>query len=318
MYKKVQFVISILVVVSIFSISCNSSHKLMKEADETSNYGSLKDIALERITKNSNDSYALAMLGKVYLLEGKPDSAAYYYEKAVQNDPQKPEYQTGLIDSKIVFGDTLLKNGFTIKARDSYLSAMKLDTTHFLALCRNGLVNRHLGKFDLAQDYYRKAFRLNTYADSLQKVLDYFDAAHVQSNLLMRKGIESLTSKQYQVAMESLEQAVAAKPDNKEAKYYSYLANGLFYYKRGSVGKLWNAIENFGLASSLKPEEVEPHFYMADAYIKKDDKDFENAIREYEEVLKLAPDSELAKEAQKNIDKLKARDKLLKEFWNKK
>ena len=118
--------------------------------------------------------------------------------------------------------------------------------------------------------------------------------------------------------MESLDQAVKAKPDNKEAKYHSYLANGLFYYKRGSVGKLWDAIENFGLASSIKPEEVEPHFYMADAYIKKDDKDFENAIQEYEEVVRLAPGSELAKESQKKIEKLKAREKLLKEFWNKK
>lgn len=309
---------AILLIVTIFVFGCNSSHKLMKQADEAGNYGSLKTIAKERINKNPNDPYALAMLGKVYLSEGKPDSAVYFFESAFRNDPKKVEYQTGLIDAKIVYGDTLLKNNSPIKARDSYVSAIELDSTHFLALCRTGLMYRKFGEYDKARLYYRKAYRINTYADSLQKVLDFFDAAHVQSNLLMRKGIESLNSKQYKIAMESLDQAVKAKPDNKEAKYHSFLANGLYYYKRGSVGKLWDAIENFGLASALKPEEPEPHFYMADAYSKKDKKDFENSIREFEEVIRLAPGSKLAKDAQKKIDKLKTREKLLKDFWNKK
>ena len=187
-----------------------------------------------------------------------------------------------------------------------------------MAQCRLGLVHKKLGYFDKAQKSYRKALRLNFFADSLQRVLDFFDAAHVQSNLLMNKGIELIKQNRFQQAKETLTKAVDAKPDNKDAKYQLYLANGLFSYKRGSVGKLWEAIENFGLASALRPDEAKPHFYMAEAYLKKDDKDFENAIHEYEEVIRIAPESDLANQAQKKVTELKAREKLLREFWKKK
>lgn len=308
----------ILFVFIIFNIGCNSSHKLLKRADDSGNYGSLKTIALKQLQKNPKDSYAIFMLGKVYLIEGKPDSAVFYSTQAVELEPLKSDYRTGLIESKLTLGDTLLKNGSLGEARKNYQFVVELDSKHFLGLCRLGLVQRKIGRYDEAKENYRKAFRINTRADSLQGVLDFFDAAHVQSNLLMKKGRDLLNQKKYQDAMETMEKSVAAKPDNKDAKYYSYLANGLYYYKRGSVGKLWDAIEMFGLAISLRPDQHEPHFYIAEAYIKKDKQDFENSISEFQEVLKLSQDSDLAKEAKKRIEELKARQKLLQDFWNKK
>jgi len=305
-----------IVTILILSFGCNSSRKMMIEADESGNYHSLKNFALKQIEKNPNDPYALSMLGKAYLAEHKPDSAIFYYDRAYKVQPERT-YLSGLVNSKVILGDTLLNRGSIIQAREIYQSATELDSSHFLAHCRLGLVHKNLGQFDKAQVSYRKALRLNIAADSLQKILDILDAAHVQSNLLMNRGIELLKQKKYKDAMETLEKAVTAKPDNGPAKYHSYLANGLFYYKRGSVGRLWDAIENFGLAGALRPNEAEPHFYMAETYIKKDDKDFENTILEYEEVIRLAPESDLAKEAQKRIKKLKAREKLLKDFWKK-
>jgi tetratricopeptide (TPR) repeat protein len=289
---------------------------MMKDADDAGNYRSLKTIALKQIDKNPNDPFALSMLAKAYLEEQKPDSAVIFYDRAYKIKPDKNSL-SGLVNSTVIFGDTLLKKGLVIQARDTYQSAVDLDSSHFAAHCRLGLVYKNLGHFDEAQLFYRKALRLNIAADSLQKILDFLDASHVQSNLLMNRGIDLLKQKKYKEAKETLEKAVTAKPDNEPAKYHSYLANGLFYYKRGSVGRLWDAIENFGLAGALRPDEAEPHFYMAEAYIKKDDKDFKNTIHEYEEVIRLAPESHLAKEAQKRIVKLKAREKLLKDFWKK-
>ena len=42
----------------VLSIGCNSSRKMMIEADESGNYHSLKNIALKQIEKNPNDPYA--------------------------------------------------------------------------------------------------------------------------------------------------------------------------------------------------------------------------------------------------------------------
>ena len=268
----------ILFVFIIFNLGCNPSHKLLKRADDSGNYGSLKTIALKQLQQNPIDSYALFMLGKVYLIEGKPDSAVFYYGQAVQLEPLKSDYRAGLIESKLTLGDTLLKNGSLSEARKNYQFVVELDSTHFLGLCRVGLVQRKIGRYENAKENYRKAFRVNTRADSLQEILDFFDSAHVHSNLLMKKGRDLLNQKKYQDAMETMEKSVAAKPDNKDAKYYSFLASGMYYYKKGSVGKLWEAIEMFGLASVLRPDQVEPHFYMAESYIKKDKQAFEKSM----------------------------------------
>jgi len=175
-----------------------------------------------------------------------------------------------------------------------------------------------VGRYDDARISYERALRLNPEADSLQKVLDFLDAAHVQSNLLLRKGKDLLKHRRYKQAMITLEKAVKAKPDNEEAAYFYHMAAGLYYFKRGSLKKLWDAIEHFGKASILRPKAPEPHFYMAEAYLKKDDKDFENILREYEEVMKLAPDSPLASKARKRLLEQKKREKLLRNFWKKK
>lgn len=308
----------IILLLLVATVGCNSTSKLMKQADETGDFRTLRTLAGEKLAAKPNDPLALSMMGKVYLAEGKPDSAAILFEKAVKIKPKNIVYRNLLVVSKVVLGDSLLSKNFIIKARDQYSSAIELDSTYFLAQCRMGLVQKKLGLYDEAQESYRKAYHLNSFADSLQKVLDFFDAAHVQSNLLMTKGIDLLKKKRYKTAMETLSQSVQAKPDNKEAKYYAYLSAGLFYYKRGSVGKLWNAVEQFGLAATLQPDKPEPHFYMAEAYVKKDKQDYESAIREYEEVIKIAPDSKLAKEAEKRIQELKSRKKLLENFWHKK
>ncbi|HDL17986.1 MAG TPA: tetratricopeptide repeat protein [Bacteroidetes bacterium] len=308
----------IILILLLFATGCNTTSKLMKQADETGDFKTLRTLAVEKLAAKPNDPLALSMMGKVYLAEGKPDSAAILFEKAMKIKPENAVYRNLLVESKVVLGDSLLSKDFVLRARDQYRLAIELDSTHFPAQCRMGLVQKKLGLYDAAQNSYRRAYHINSYADSLQKVLDFFDAAHVQSNLLMTKGIDLLKKKRYKTAMETLTQAVQAKPDNEEAKYYVYLSTGLFNYKRGSLGKLWNAVEQFGLAAALQPEKPEPHFYLAETYVKKDKKDYENAIREYKEVIDIAPDSNLAKEAKKRIQKLKSGKKLLEDFWHKK
>jgi len=63
---------------------------------------------------------------------------------------------------------------------------------------------------------------------------------------------------------------VALNGNHEDAKYTLHLVRGRRFYKQGSVSDIWDAITEFGYASVLRPEAVEPVFYMAQAYEKKD------------------------------------------------
>ncbi len=297
--------------------SCATPQKMMKDALKANDIPRLKQLAEESLKKNPNDPFAIAMMGKVFLALGKPDSAIVYLKNACNLDPKNQNYRHALHNARIVMGDTLMKRDLAFRAAQQYEMVAEKDSTNFEAWRKLGFAQRTLGNYDSASLSYQHALRLNPDADSLQKVLDFFDAAHVQSNLLMKKGQDYLRKKQYKQAMIALEKALKAKPDNKEARYYFHMASGMYYFKRGSLKKLWDAIDHFGKASTLRPEAPEPHFYMAEAYLKKDDKDFENTIREYQEAIRLAPESKIARKAKKRIREIKKRERLYRNFWKK-
>ena len=302
----------------ILALGCASLHNKMKKALEQNDLPMVKRLAQEALQKNPNDPVALDMMGKVLLAQGKPDSAITYFRKARKLDPQNADFIRDLRQGYVISGDSLVRKGLTYAASQQYEKAVELDSSDFNAWRKLGAAQKTLGQYDKARISYQRALRIHPEADSLQRVLDYLDAAHVQSNLLLSKGKDLLKRKRYKQAMSTLEKAVKAKPDNEEAQYYYHMAAGLYYFKRGSLKQLWDAIDHFGKASVLRPNDPEPHFYMAQAYLKKDDKDFDNVIREYEEVIKLAPDSPLAARAKKQIIKQKKRQKLYRDFWKKK
>lgn len=299
-------------------LACNSSRKMMRDAWETNDLPLLEKLAREAIQKNPQNAYAHFMLGRVYRATGEIDSALVYYARAVRLAPQNDTCLKEWREVRLAKGDRLLKAKSPFRASKIFTELVKEDSSYFDAWQRRGLAYRALGWYDSAKVCYERALSLQPLADSLQKVLDFLDAAHVQSNLLTVKGKDLLKKKRYKRAMETLKQALEAKPDNQEAKYYYHLASGLYFYKRGGVKRLWDAIDHFGRASTLRPDEPEPRYYMAEAYLKKDDKDFENTIQAFEEVIRVAPGSSWAKKARKRIAELKKREKLLRDFWGKK
>ena len=95
------------------------------------------------------------------------------------------------------------------------------------------------------------------------------------------------------------------------------MTKGLLYYKKGSVGTIWDAIEQFGLASALYPEKGEPHYHMGLAYHKKDKKEYSEAIREFETAASVEPKGDFAELSVKKAEELKVYRKKMKDFWGK-
>ena len=68
---------------------------------------------------------------------------------------------------------------------------------------------------------------------------------------------------------------------------------------------------------TLKPESGEPHYYLAQAYEKKDRREFDNAIQEYKIVLEKEPNGNFARQSKRKIKELTELRDRLKKFWGK-
>ena len=135
---------------------------------------------------------------------------------------------------------------------------------------------------------------------------------------LFNEAKEEYDKKYFYEAAELFNKVLEVKPDHKEAQYMHYLAQGRHRLRRGSVIEMWDAILAFGYAASAKPEAAEPYYYMAQAYAKKDKRDYDTPIEHYKKVIDLSPGSELAQESLKKIEELAATKEKMEKFFKKK
>jgi len=122
-------------------------------------------------------------------------------------------------------------------------------------------------------------------------------------------------SEQYEAVHKWVDQAIKLDKRNKRAYYEKYMAKGLQLYYQGSKWELWDAIVAFGNASSARPDNPMPYYYSAKSYQKKDDKDFTNAIDQFNKALEHNPPDKISAEIKQELEDLKRRKKLYEDFW---
>jgi tetratricopeptide (TPR) repeat protein len=93
------------------------------------------------------------------------------------------------------------------------------------------------------------------------------------------------------------------------------LAEGHALLKKGNKNGIWDGIEKYSKASTLYPQNGEPLYWIAIAYTKLGDKDFDLILESYEKALSLELDSELRVKAGKKYKHAKERKKKLDSFW---
>ena len=71
-----------------------------------------------------------------------------------------------------------------------------------------------------------------------------------------------------------------------------------------SSNKIEKAINTYKRALAVKTNNEDQHYYLANSFFKK--QMYSDARREWEEVIKLKPNSNSAKNAQKRVDYIKA------------
>tara|TARA_B100001750_G_scaffold73897_1_gene58867 strand:+ start:112 stop:621 length:510 start_codon:yes stop_codon:yes gene_type:complete len=76
-------------------------------------------------------------------------------------------------------------------------------------------------------------------------------------------------------------------PNHSIAKYHIYMDEGKNHHKKGHKNGQWDAIQAFSKAAALIDSLGEPYYWIAKAYEKKDEMDFELALESYDMALKL-------------------------------
>ncbi len=141
------------------------------------------------------------------------------------------------------------------------------------------------------------------------KIVDALVLAH--TNI----GNEFYQSSSYSKAIESYNRALALSPRSKPALYGVAMSNGQINYKKGSPNALWESIEHFGKAAVYAPENGEPHYWMAKAYEKKDDDDFELIIEAYDLALSKSLPESLKGDAESSRVKILKAKQVFETFW---
>ena len=133
--------------------------------------------------------------------------------------------------------------------------------------------------------------------------------AHVQT------GIRATAEHNFNKASNHFHQALELNNKDTTAQYNLLLVEGHILLKKGNKNGLWDAIEKYARAGSLRQTQGEPHYWMAQAYLKLGDTDFDLILESYQKAINLSMGKDLLSQAQKDYNHTLDRKKQLDTFW---
>ena len=119
----------------------------------------------------------------------------------------------------------------------------------------------------------------------------------------------------YISAADHFKKATELNASDVVSKYGLLLADGNVLVKKGNKNGIWDAIEKYSKAATLYPKNGEPFYWMAIAYTKLGDTDFDLILESYEKAMSLELENELRTEVEKKHKHAKERKNKLDSFW---
>ena len=175
--------------------------------------------------------------------------------------------------------------------------------------------------YNCAGLFYTKLSRQNP--EKLIAMQDSLLLAHSESSNLVNAlvyahnhvGMESVSENNYMKASDHFLQALELNDQDTITQYNLFLVEGHMFLKKGNKNGLWDGIEKYAHAASLRPDLGEPHYWIAQIYIKLGDTDFDLILESYEKALSLTLDQALLSRAEKGYNETLDRKKKLDKFW---
>ncbi|MFC1477045.1 tetratricopeptide repeat protein [candidate division KSB1 bacterium] len=250
------------------------------------------------------DPLAFVRLGDAYLAMNNYDDATKAYDEALFLQPD-------LLEAAEKWQKTRLGKGLDHMAQENYRNAIDVFEYLLKKYPENTTVLKPLAecytksnRIDKARESYKTYIAVNTEDTVAVTALKVLDTKTVQAEKIYTTALEDYERGMFYEAAEMLKEAIELKPDYIDARYLSHIATGRHHLRRSDQMELWDAIAAFGMCTTLKPDEIEPHFYMAQAYAKKDKTKFAENIKRFRKIIETAPDSEFAKQSEKKVKEL--------------
>ncbi len=300
----------------ILIMSCGHLKEAQKNYD-LGNYKATLRACRVAIEKDSTDATAFMLLGQSFYKLGELDSSLIIFNKCFALQPDNRKCKEMIFKVHNDLADRYFQRKDYIKAQEEYENALTLFPGEPHDLEKIGDTFFASGRYDKAEKQFRLALTEGGDSLSLNGKIAELEKSKKEAQIYMHDGMIDLQNKHYKRAIKNFSQALKVKPDFMKARYFNYIATGHQLYKKGSKSALWDAIEQYGLASTLRPHAGAPHYFMGLAYNKKDRNEFDNAIREFETAVKVDPDGEYAKLAKNKAAELRKRQTLLRNFWGK-
>lgn len=274
----------------------------------------------QAIAQDSLNAEAYFIMGKSYKALGKNDEAMTSLTRAFTIQPHSSvtdEAKNELVDLKMSLANDLFDKEMSNQAISEYKEILKLDSTRVDAYIKLGDYYKKNRYLDKANFYFQKAGRLDSVNSDIVSAIHSIDSLRRVAEVNFEKGKKNYLNNRNKTAAKYLKLALENKADHNDAKYFHHMAQGKILYKKGSRSNCWDAIVQYGKAMMIRPNSAEPHFFMAQAYEKKDRNEFDNAIEEYRNALKKEPNGPYSAKSKKKIEALTSRRDKLRKFWGK-
>lgn len=115
--------------------------------------------------------------------------------------------------------------------------------------------------------------------------------------------------------MDQYKAVLKVDPRNATANYHIHMAEGKAHHKKGHKNGQWDAIQSFAKAAAAIDSLGAPHYWLGQAYEKKDEMDFELPLEAYDKALTLHLTDELKPKVTSARSALLKRKKTYEDFW---
>lgn len=308
-----------LLVFLLFVLACGASQLGVAKKDMTAgNYQNAIAILQAETKTNPSNADAFLLLAECYEKTGNTDSALVSYRRILDLNGENKEAAASLTRLYIANGNAARENGNLRQALENYENAENLSPKSFDVFYERAVAYRKFNLLEKSNAELQIAAEISPDDPRVQKQKNEMASLEDQAEQLYQKGIELYNKDRWDQAIKVLEQAVSLNASHADAKYTLHLVRGRRLYKKGSVSAVWDAITEYGHASTLRPNSTEPVYYMAQAYEKKDHDDYDLTVETYQKVIDIEPNGPFAKKSQERIKYLLDRKQKMEKFWGKK
>ncbi len=308
---------SLILIPFLLLISCSGA---LKEADtlyEAGDYKAAESSYRAALDADPDNARAHYMLGMSLQAQNKRSEARKEFEISYKLDKNNKgtitslqeiyskEAMSKLSSGKIEDAIAIYKKGYNLNNNDAGITL--------------GLAQAYTeyGLLTMAFELLERAGRGGREKNRVEEIKTEIEKRRTVAESNYVKGKKAYDNNNIETAKRYLDKAILNNRDSNDIRYYSFMSNGLYLYKKGSRWQIWDAIVEFGKAAEVRTKEAEPNYYLALGYLKKDDKDFENILRHYEKALELDTDGRFTSKIKKELDRQRKRKKKLDEFWGK-